>query len=381
MRLALLVLVSVIGIAVELRRRLAVEYPPPPAGGAVLVSGGSTGIGFDICVALAAETSFVPFCGVRKEVDAKRLRAISHGRIRPLILDVTKQEQIDAAIAAVRESGLPLAGLVNCAGGTARGLVETTHVEAYRRLMDVNFFGVIALSQAALPLLREVRARRRASRGRWPRSSFFARLCSDRAGPLPPTPGPCVTRLRVLSLPRLVVPRSLSLPPPQAQGRLVTIGSFVGLVSLGLGLSAYGASKYARATTKRTRAHAYAHVVCLASRPARAHAAALSDCPLAVSVSRSLSRSRHRSLPRAPSRPRPDLRSSRCTTRCATSSSPRASPSRSSSPARCARRSWRRRAHKATFKAETTRGIRARASSTRPTAGISRRRSSRAAWR
>lgn len=158
-KLLTLALALALGLAADLRHRLAPEYPPPPANGAVLVTGSSSGIGFDICVTLAAETSFVPFCGVRKEADVERLLKATDGRAHPVLLDVTQQDQIDAAIAAVRDSGLELAGVVSCAGVMARGVFETTDLSTFKTMIDVNYLAVVALAQAALPLLREVRAR------------------------------------------------------------------------------------------------------------------------------------------------------------------------------------------------------------------------------
>jgi hypothetical protein len=186
LKLAALALTLLAGVGIGLRRRLAAEYPLPPSDGAVLVTGTSSGIGFDVCVKLAAETSFVPFCGVRKDEDAERLLNATNGRAHPVILDVTQQEQIDAAIAAVKDSGLALAGLVNCAGIMARGMFETTDLGAHRTMMDVNYFGVVALTQAALPLLREVRAPRCAvggARGAPRASPFYVRLLGTRMTP------------------------------------------------------------------------------------------------------------------------------------------------------------------------------------------------------
>ena len=65
---------------------------------AVLVTGASTGIGRNITERLASEGYFV-FAGARKEEDLAELDAIDN--VRALRLDVTSQEDVDAAVELV----------------------------------------------------------------------------------------------------------------------------------------------------------------------------------------------------------------------------------------------------------------------------------------
>src|ERR1700730_14887276 len=80
---------------------------------AVLVTGASTGIGRKITERLAGDGYFV-YAGARKESDLKALGAIKN--VRAVRLDVTKTQDIAAAVDAVKKGGRGLYGLVNNAG-------------------------------------------------------------------------------------------------------------------------------------------------------------------------------------------------------------------------------------------------------------------------
>lgn len=117
----------------------------------VLVSGASSGIGAAATRALAADGWRV-YAGVRSD-DAAAAFAHTPG-VTPLRLDVTHAEDIAAAIAAIGARDEVLDALINNAGIAAGGPLEYMPLDEYRRVFDVNLFGVLALTQAALPLLR-----------------------------------------------------------------------------------------------------------------------------------------------------------------------------------------------------------------------------------
>ena len=127
--------------------------------GAVLISGASTGIG-RACAERLGSGGFTVFAGVRKQEDADSLAGAGSGRIQPLMLDVTEPESIATAMRTV-DAGSPggLAGLVNNAGVSAGGPLEFVALDEWRRALEVNFLGQVALTQAALPALRKARGR------------------------------------------------------------------------------------------------------------------------------------------------------------------------------------------------------------------------------
>ncbi|HEY3957577.1 MAG TPA: SDR family NAD(P)-dependent oxidoreductase [Streptosporangiaceae bacterium] len=126
----------------------------------VLVTGASSGIGRETALRLAAGGWHV-YAGVRKTADGAALATAAAGELTPLLLDVTDTAQIAAAAQAIAghagDSGL--AGLVNNAGIGIFGPLELIPVEQFRRQLDVNVTGQLAVTQAMLPLLRRTRGR------------------------------------------------------------------------------------------------------------------------------------------------------------------------------------------------------------------------------
>ena len=76
------------------------------------------------------------------------------GRLRVLALEVTRPESIAAAI----EASGPIDVLVNNAGIGVVGAFEATPMATVREVFETNTFGVIAMTQAVLPLFRERRS-------------------------------------------------------------------------------------------------------------------------------------------------------------------------------------------------------------------------------
>ena len=126
----------------------------------VLVTGASSGIGRATALRLAAGGHHV-YAGVRKPEDGAALQRDAGGALTPLMLDITDAEQIGAAAstvsAHVEHAGL--AGLVNNAGIGGLGPLELIPLEAFRRQLEVNLTGQLAVTQAFLPLLRQARGR------------------------------------------------------------------------------------------------------------------------------------------------------------------------------------------------------------------------------
>jgi NAD(P)-dependent dehydrogenase (short-subunit alcohol dehydrogenase family) len=126
--------------------------------GGVFITGASTGIGEATALRLA-KAGFRVFAGVRKPEDGDRLRAASVTVIQPL--DVTKREDVAAAVRAVEEglNGAPLRGIVNNAGIGIGGPLEALDLDDFRRTLEVNTTSQLAVTQAFLPLLRKSKGR------------------------------------------------------------------------------------------------------------------------------------------------------------------------------------------------------------------------------
>jgi len=113
-----------------------------------LVTGASTGIGRATAFHLAG-LGYHVLAGVRNPADAP-------DGIEPLQLDVTSEADVAAAAERV---GRGLHVLVNNAGIAVSGPVEVVPVEEWRRQLEVNLLGQIAVTQALLPALLEARGR------------------------------------------------------------------------------------------------------------------------------------------------------------------------------------------------------------------------------
>ncbi len=123
---------------------------------AVLITGASTGIGRNMAETLAREGYFV-YAGARKQADIDELSAIDN--IMGVRLDVNIQEDIDAAVALVREEGRGLYGLVNNAGvGVIAPLIEIEEEDLWFQ-MNVNVFGPYRVTKAFAPLIIESQGR------------------------------------------------------------------------------------------------------------------------------------------------------------------------------------------------------------------------------
>ena len=123
---------------------------------AILVTGASTGIGRNMAETLAAEGSFV-YAGARKQEDMDALNAIDN--VMAVRLDVTVQEEIDAAVETIRAEGRGLYGLVNNAGVATFGPLTQTPDSDLHFVFDVNVAGVLRTTRAFAPMILESQGR------------------------------------------------------------------------------------------------------------------------------------------------------------------------------------------------------------------------------
>ena len=119
----------------------------------VVITGASTGIGRASAEYLAGK-GWKVFAGVRKHSDGEPLKQVSEN-ITPLILDVTKPDQVKAGVEAVSKAleGGRLSGLVNNAGIANMGPLALQPLDEFQQHFDVNVFGLMRATQHFLPLL------------------------------------------------------------------------------------------------------------------------------------------------------------------------------------------------------------------------------------
>jgi NAD(P)-dependent dehydrogenase (short-subunit alcohol dehydrogenase family) len=118
------------------------------AGLTALVTGAASGIGQATARLLAARGARVAAVD-RVSFDAESTASY------PIIADVTDDDAVWAAVGEVSRVFGQLDILVNNAGIGAAGTVADNDDEEWRRVFDVNVFGIVRFSRAALPLLRQ----------------------------------------------------------------------------------------------------------------------------------------------------------------------------------------------------------------------------------
>ena len=126
----------------------------------VVITGASSGIGRASALRMF-NAGWRVFATVRKPDDGNRLQSEISQEITPLVMDVQDRGSISAAAEKLSSQleGQGLDGLVNVAGiGMVRPLEYATP-EDLQTIFEVNVFGQIAVTQALLPLLRQVSGR------------------------------------------------------------------------------------------------------------------------------------------------------------------------------------------------------------------------------
>lgn len=126
-------------------------------GRAVLVTGGGRGIGRAIALAFAAPGSVVAIASrsgdrlaaTAKEIEARGATAIA------LPLDVAEPASVEAAFERLRAAAPTLHVLVNNAGIGGGEPIAGSDVDRWRRMLDVNLYGMYLVSRQAMPLLQE----------------------------------------------------------------------------------------------------------------------------------------------------------------------------------------------------------------------------------
>src|SRR5438477_6651280 len=87
-------------------------------------------------------------------------------------MDVCDDASVQKAVASVYQKAGALDVLINNAGFVQVGAVEDLRLEDWRRQFETNFFGVIRVTQAVLPHMRERRKGRKARYGVTPLATF-----------------------------------------------------------------------------------------------------------------------------------------------------------------------------------------------------------------
>ncbi len=116
-----------------------------------LVTGASSGIGFDTAIKLQ-EAGFIVY-GAARRVD--KLKALEKYDINILQLDVTDETSMTLCVDTIINKEGRIDILVNNAGYGSYGPVETVSMDEARKQFDVNIFGLARMIQLVLPSMRK----------------------------------------------------------------------------------------------------------------------------------------------------------------------------------------------------------------------------------
>ncbi|OZB91026.1 SDR family oxidoreductase [Paenibacillus sp. XY044] len=127
----------------------------------VLVTGSSSGFGLLACVELAVR-GYAVFAGMRRpEASGELMKAAQTSgaleHIHVVGLDVTDGEQVLQAVSGILKSRGRIDVLVNNAGTAYGGMIEEIPMDVWKAQLETNFFGMVAVTQAVLPAMREAR--------------------------------------------------------------------------------------------------------------------------------------------------------------------------------------------------------------------------------
>ncbi|HEV3047585.1 MAG TPA: SDR family NAD(P)-dependent oxidoreductase [Solirubrobacteraceae bacterium] len=120
---------------------------------AVLLTGCSSGIGRASALRLARAGRTVYATARRPET----LEELAQAGCRTLALDVTDEDSLRAAVAHVEQAEGAVGVLVNNAGYSQSGAIETVAIEDVRRQFETNVLGLVRLTQLVLPGMRAQR--------------------------------------------------------------------------------------------------------------------------------------------------------------------------------------------------------------------------------
>jgi NAD(P)-dependent dehydrogenase (short-subunit alcohol dehydrogenase family) len=125
----------------------------PERSKAVLITGCSSGIGRATALRLA-RAGWPVYASARRP---ESLVELAGAGCKTLPLDVTDETSMRAAVQHVEQDSGAVGVLINNAGYSQSGAIETVPMEAARRQFETNVFGVVRLTQLVLPGMRSQR--------------------------------------------------------------------------------------------------------------------------------------------------------------------------------------------------------------------------------
>jgi len=122
-----------------------------------LVTGSSSGIGFETALALARENYFT-YASMRNTSKAGKIQEIAKKEnlnLKVIEMDIDKEDSIKSAVKKIQEQKGTIDVLVNNAGYGLFGCIEDITMDELKAQFQTNFFGVVSLIQEIAPIMRK----------------------------------------------------------------------------------------------------------------------------------------------------------------------------------------------------------------------------------
>ena len=130
---------------------------PPSEGMVAVVTGSSSGIGYETVLALA-RNGFTTFATIRNLGKAGQIESVASKEKLPIHviqLDVTDDDSVQNAVQEVMKKAGRIDVVVNNAAYGLTGAFEDLSIEEIKTQYETNFYGVIRVTQAILPIMRK----------------------------------------------------------------------------------------------------------------------------------------------------------------------------------------------------------------------------------
>ena len=121
----------------------------------VVITGGSDGIGKALVAQFLALGAKVATCGRNENKLSLLATEFPSSNLFTAQVDVSKQEQSEAFIKQVVDNWGRIDVLINNAGISMRALVSEVSVQTLQNVMDINFWGTVYCTKAALPFIQQ----------------------------------------------------------------------------------------------------------------------------------------------------------------------------------------------------------------------------------
>jgi len=121
------------------------------------ITGCSTGFGRELAKEVLA-SGYRAAVAARNTEDVKDITDAYPDTAVAVKLDVTKADEIAAAVEQIQQKFGQIDVLVNNAGIGYFGAIEESEEEEVRRMFEINFFGLANVTRAVLPVLRKQRS-------------------------------------------------------------------------------------------------------------------------------------------------------------------------------------------------------------------------------